>query len=317
VFIIECDYAFFYIRWKGSNIPHIGSGILIAVSGEVKMRDLDQWIMPLLGLSSEAGDAICEHYYAPAAGDYESKGDNSPLTLADLASHTLLTAGLTSLDADIPVLSEESSPAEIVHRRQWDRYWLVDPLDGTKEFLGRTGEFTINIALIDNHRPVLGVLYLPLERVAYVGIPGELAQCYHAAGGGGWSASELTTSRLDAERPLVVLASRRHRGDRLQACLQWLDKNWSSVTRNNMGSALKFCHMARGQGDFYPRFAPCCEWDTAAGQAVLEAAGGRLLALDGEPVRYNVRDSLYSPPFYAISDGTHPLWQSLLQADRD
>ena len=119
-----------------------------------------------------AGELICGHYNAPEAHAFEAKGDDSPLTRADLASHAVLQAGLRALDPGLPVLSEESAPADIAQRRQWHRYWLVDPLDGTKEFLARTGEFTINIALIDNHRPVLGVLYLPLERVAYVGIPG-------------------------------------------------------------------------------------------------------------------------------------------------
>ena len=288
--------------------------ILVGMAGQVKLQDLRHWVPPLLKLCLNAGEAICAHYHAPTAGDYEAKEDDSPLTRADLASHAILQTGLTALDAAIPVLSEESIPAEIANRRQWSRYWLVDPLDGTKEFLARTGEFTINIALIDEHRPVLGVLYLPLERVAYVGIPGELAYRYSDSGEDNWSFSELATRPLQTARALEVLASRRHRGARLQACLDWLGEHWGPVSRNNMGSALKFCHMASGQGDFYPRFSPCCEWDTAAGQAVLEAAGGRLLGLNGEPLRYNCGDSLYSPPFYAVADAAHPLWQQLLQA---
>jgi 3'(2'), 5'-bisphosphate nucleotidase len=276
-------------------------------------QDLRDWVQPLLALSRAAGDAICEHYHAPAAGDFEAKGDDSPLTRADLASHALLQAGLVALAPAVPVLSEESEPADVAQRRHWRRYWLVDPLDGTKEFLARTGEFTINIAFIDDHRPVLGVLYLPLERVAYVGIPGVLARRYSDAGAGRWSSCELATRPLSAGRALEVLASRLHRGERLQACLDWLDDHWAPVSRSNMGSALKFCRMASGHGDFYPRFSPCCEWDTAAGQAVLEAAGGCVLDLDGKPLRYNCRDSLYSPPFYAFADAGHPLWQLLLQ----
>jgi 3'(2'), 5'-bisphosphate nucleotidase len=122
---------------------------------------------------------------------------------------------------------------------------------------------------------------------------------------------------LQPGEALTVLASRRHRGVRLQACLEWLDQRWERVSRNNMGSALKFSQLASGRGDFYPRFSPCCEWDTAAGQAVLEAAGGCVLGMDGEPLRYNCRDSLYSPPFYAIADGAHPLWRRLLQEQMD
>ncbi|MEZ5503931.1 MAG: 3'(2'),5'-bisphosphate nucleotidase CysQ [Halioglobus sp.] len=284
------------------------------MADESKTPVLQERVLPLLSLCRAAGEAICAHYLAPAAGDFEAKGDDSPLTRADLASHHLLHAGLLALDAAVPVLSEESAPADVAQRRQWRRYWLVDPLDGTREFLARTGEFTFNIALIDDHRPVLGVLYLPLERVAYVGIPGAVAHRYADAGAGNWSVSALATRRLESGRALVVLASRRHRGAQLQACLDWLAGHWEPVSRSNMGSALKFCRMASGEGDFYPRFSPCCEWDTAAGQAVLEAAGGCLLGLDGKPLRYNCRDSLYSPPFYAIADGGHPLWRQLLLA---
>jgi len=236
------------------------------------------------------------------------------LTLADLDSHTVLQAGLSGLDRSIPILSEESAPADLEHRRSWRCYWLVDPLDGTKEFLARTGEFTINIALIRDHRPVLGVLYLPLERAAYVGIPGLEARFYRDAGNGEWSGGDLATRRLEGGQPLTVLASRRHRGPRLQGCLEWLESHWGPVSRRNSGSAVKFCQLAQAEGDLYPRFSPCCEWDTAAGQAVLEAAGGVLLGLDGLPLRYNCQDSLLSPSFYAIGDKAHPLWRRLLQA---
>ncbi|MDG2048480.1 MAG: 3'(2'),5'-bisphosphate nucleotidase CysQ [Halioglobus sp.] len=283
----------------------------------MEQQDLQQWVSPLLDLCLQAGQAICAHYHAPASADYQSKQDDSPLTLADLASHAILQAGLTSLDATVPVLSEESVPADIAHRRQWRRYWLIDPLDGTKEFLARTGQFTINIALIDDHRPALGLLYLPLEQIAYVGIPGQRAATYSVTEDGGWSVCELVPPLLRPDQPLVVLASRRHGGERLQTCLEWVEKNWPCVARSNMGSALKFCCMARGQGDFYPRFAPCCEWDTAAGQALLEAVGGCLVGLNGEPLRYNCGDSLYSPPFYGMADGAHPLWERLLQVGLD
>lgn len=278
------------------------------------MDDLEAWVQPLLALCRSAGQTICEHYDAPAAGDYEAKQDDSPLTRADLASHALLQTGLYALDESLPLLSEESRPEQIAQRRQWRRYWLVDPLDGTKEFLGRTGEFTINIALIDNHRPVLGLLYLPLERTAYVGIPGIGAQRYTLTENASWTVTSLATRQLQSPGELMVLASRRHRGPRLQSCLDWLNAQWWPVSRSDMGSALKFCRMAEGHGDFYPRFSPCSEWDTAAGQAVVEAAGGCLLGMDGAPLRYNCSESLICPPFYAIADGAHPLWSQLLQA---
>jgi 3'(2'), 5'-bisphosphate nucleotidase len=277
------------------------------------VQNLQSMVSPLLNLCRTAGDAICEHYHAPGASDFEVKGDDSPLTRADLDSNAVLHAGLVQLDSSIPILSEESAPVDFEERFAWRDYWLVDPLDGTKEFLARTGEFTINIALIRDHRPVLGVLYLPIEGVAYVGIPELEATCYRPSGVSGWTGTRLATRRLEQGQPLTLLASRRHQGPRLQSCLDWLGEHWGPINRLNSGSALKFCQLADGLGDFYPRFSPCCEWDTAAGQAVLEASGGRLLGLDGEPLRYNLQESLYSPHFYAIADAAHPLWQQLLQ----
>lgn len=276
------------------------------------IEDLQRRVPPLLELCAGAGEVICQHYYAAASGDFEAKRDNSPLTLADIASHRLLSAGLHALEPAIPLLSEESSAGEIAQRHAWDRYWLVDPLDGTREFLARTGEFTINIALIDNHRPVLGVLYLPLTRVAYIGIPGAGAHSYHVRDDGSSEVRELMARRLHTTTTLRIMAGKWHEGAQLDAHLAWLAQHWGPIARDNMGSALKFTRMASGEGDFYPRFSPCCEWDTAAGQAVLEAAGGCVIGLDGEPLRYNASDSLYSPPFYAIADGNHPLWRKLL-----
>ena len=274
------------------------------------VRDLPALIPSLLELCREAGDIICEHYHAPGADQFQSKGDDTPLTQADLASHALLQAGLQALTPQLPILSEESEPADLATRRQWREFWMVDPLDGTKEFLSRTGEFTINIALIDDHRPRLGVLYLPLEQIAYVGIPGQSARSYHYDGH--WQHRQLAARPLPEGGALKVLSSRRQRGPQLAECLDWLEQQRGPFERHNSGSALKFCQLAAGEGDFYPRFALCCEWDTAAGQAVLEAAGGALLGMDGLPLTYNCRESLYSPNFYAIGDTGHPLWQALL-----
>lgn len=277
-------------------------------------QSLEQFVQPLLQLCSEAGEIICSHYHAPEADAYEAKGDDSPLTKADIASHKALEAGLAEIDKDIPILSEESAPKDLAQRRQWQRYWLVDPLDGTREFLDRTGEFTINIALIDEHRPVLGVLYLPLEQRAYVGIPQQFARRYERDKNGHWIGTDLSTRRLRDKQPVVVLASHRHRGPRFMACLDWLAAQWGQVERLNSGSALKFCQLADGAGDLYPRFSPCCEWDTAAGHALLEAAGGALLGMDAKPLRYNTQDSLYSPHFYGIADPESPLWDELFAA---
>ena len=281
------------------------------------MHELQNQVEPLLKLCRDAAELICGHYNSPGAASFEAKSDDSPLTRADIESHALLQAGLSDLEPSLPVLSEESIAAHLAQRHQWPSYWLVDPLDGTKEFLARTGEFTINIALIEDHQPRLGILYLPLENRGYVGIPGWGAHCYSDTGEGEWSRSPLATRPLREGSPLAVLASRRHGGARLQECLDWLSREWGPLERHNSGSALKFCQLADGRGDFYPRFSPCCEWDTAAGQAVLEGAGGALLGLDGRPLRYNTGESLFSPNFYAIGDAHHPLWRKLLAASAD
>lgn len=291
-----------------------GSGILANMNDNVDLAALQARVPQLLRLCRRAGEAICAHYAAPAAGEYEVKGDNSPLTLADLASHAIVRDGLIKLDPGIPLLSEESSPAETAGRRQWTRCWMVDPLDGTKGFLARNGEFTINIALVDQHRPVLGVLYLPLENVAYVGIPGALARRYSLSGEDDWTPDDLATRPLEDSRALEVLVSRRRRSRRLQACLDWLDEHRGPASLQNLSSALKFCRLAAGRGDIYPCFVPCNEWDIAAGQALVEAAGGAVLGLDGRPLRYNCRESLLSPHFYALADPAHALWQRLLRA---
>lgn len=276
------------------------------------MQDLTEFVEPLRRLCFEAGELICRHYHAPGETSVEAKADDSPLTHADLDSHIHLRDGLARLAPQWPLLSEESSTADKAHRLQWPCFWLVDPLDGTREFIDGSGEFTINVALIRDHRPVLGLLYIPLRKIAYVGIPGQLAASYHSDDGVNWSTRRLATRSLQRAGGLTILASRRHDNARLDACLGWLEERWGPLRRDNSGSALKFCQLAEGAGDFYPRFSPCCEWDVAAGQAVLEAAGGSVLGLDGGPLRYNCRDTLMSPHFYAIADAGHPLWRELL-----
>ena len=283
------------------------------------MHDLRGLVSPLLQLCYEAGELICQHYHAPGDSGLSAKADDSPLTHADLDSHVHLRDGLAQLTPALPLLSEESSAATKSQRHSWPRFWLVDPLDGTKEFVAGTGEFTINIALIDDHRPVLGLLYVPLQKLAYVGIPGDFAARFSTLDGVGWQRETLAPQPLadkGASAGLVVLASRRHRNRRLDACLAWLEARRGPLQRDNSGSALKFCHLAEGRGDVYPRFSPCCEWDVAAGQALLEAAGGGVLGLDGKPLRYNFRDTLLSEHFLAVADASSPLWQELLADQR-
>ena len=280
------------------------------------MQKLESLVHPLIDLCRLAGDAICSHYHSSSASEYEAKGDQSPLTKADLLSHSILVQGLNDLAEDIPILSEESDKMDVAERLSWRRYWLVDPLDGTKEFLARTGEFTINIALIDDNSPVLGVLYIPLTEQAYVGIPGEFSCAYQHLGDGKWSSRALRPRSLAGRNSITVLASRRHGGDKLEDCFAWLQRHRGATDRVNSGSALKFCQMVDGDGDFYPRFSPSCEWDTAAGQALLESVGGCVLGMDGKPLRYNQGESLLSPDFYAIADGQDPFWQGLFALPR-
>jgi len=214
-------------------------------------------------LCEEAGAAITRHYQTDDGSSHRSKSDNSPLTDADLASHAILVAGLQQFG--LPVLSEESPPDAFSDRLGWDEFWMVDPLDGTKEFIERTGEFTINIALIRQHRACFGLIGVPLRGEIYAGESGGAAAKYRD---GQWQ--PIQCRKLAASAPLVVLTSRRHRGSKLEACLQGLQGHEGGVEREYMGSALKFCQLAEGKADFYPRFSPCSEWDTAAGQALLE-----------------------------------------------
>jgi 3'(2'), 5'-bisphosphate nucleotidase len=269
-------------------------------------------IFRVLDLCHSAAAEILAHYHNEAtAGLLRSKDDRSPLTRADLASHKILSEGLNALTPALPLLSEESGPGEIRQRRNWEAFWLVDPLDGTREFLERSGEFTINVALIVAQRPVLGVLYEPMTRSANLGIPGEGAWRLRREGEH-WTSTPLQTRTLSNDH-MTVLASRRHRNPRLDLCLDFLSAS-RTLERQNSGSALKFCDLAAGRGDFYPRFSPCSEWDVAAGDALVCAAGGEVLGLDGLPLKYNARDTLLSPHFIAVGDRNAPVWSRLLEA---
>ncbi|MEM1112079.1 MAG: 3'(2'),5'-bisphosphate nucleotidase CysQ [Pseudomonadota bacterium] len=275
------------------------------------MSELLKLVEPVLALCASAAERIVYHYQAPGADQYQSKDDNSPLTQADVDSHQILAEGLPSLEGAWPVLSEESGEDERARRRQWRRFWLIDPLDGTREFLERTDEFTINVALIDKHEPAFGVLYEPLKDSACVGIPGAGAWRYTRCAMGQWQREPLSCRALPNSDELVLLASRRHKNACLDACMEWLQAGGRRIIRRNSGSALKFSELAAGLGDFYPRFSPCCEWDVAAGQAIVDAAGGGVFGLDGQPLRYNLSDSLLSPHFYALAEPDHALWTEL------
>lgn len=272
------------------------------------MTDLEDYRQPLLELCASAGEEIAAIYRSPEAVAVERKDDNSPITIADQRSNSILLAGLTEFGDGYPILSEESNMPEWRERAQWQRYWLVDPLDGTREFVSRTGDFTINIALVSNHQPVLGMIYLPLERVAYFGVPGWGA--LRLEGGESFS---LEPRVADVESELIA-TNRRHRGEAMDSCLGRLGEVFSQVSRQYVGSALKFCHLSEGRADIYPRFSPCSEWDTAAGQALLEAVGGQVVDMQFRPLHYNSRASTINPYFYAMADAEFP-WQAVLTAE--
>ena len=237
-------------------------------------------ILAVYGSASFESDAAIEH-----------KDDRSPLTAADLASHRCIVEGLGALTPQIPVLSEESKDADIAARRRWKTLWLVDPLDGTREFIKRNGEFTVNIALIEDGVATFGVIQQPVTGALWHGAPGTGAFRREGAG------DVAIRVRKPAQAPLRIAASRSHRDERTQALLDALGGEAVAC-----GSSLKFCRIAEGGIDLYPRFGPTSEWDTAAGQAILEAAGGAVLDPRGRPLRYNQRDTLLNGDFIAFGD---------------
>ncbi len=247
-----------------------------------------QLLDALRPLAARAADAIMAVYRE--AFDVAHKDDRSPLTAADLASHRILVDGLRALTPDIPVLSEESADDESADRRQWPRYWCVDPLDGTREFVKRNDEFCICIALIEHGVPVLGLVHAPVS-----------GRCHYAALGVGAFVAEVDGSARAircAESGDVwrVAGSRSHADQRSESVLARLGAN----EHRPMGSALKFGLIAEGSADLYLRFGPTSEWDTAAGQCIVEAAGGAVLDLAGAPLRYGQRDSVLNPDFIAL-----------------
>ncbi|WP_258807288.1 3'(2'),5'-bisphosphate nucleotidase CysQ [Pseudidiomarina sp. CB1] len=245
----------------------------------------------LEAIARKAGDAIMKIYDAPdfeARIAVQAKGDDSPLTQADLAAHEVIKAELTKLSdkvlADLPQLSEESANIDWQERQQWDTYWLIDPLDGTKEFIKRNGEFTVNIALIEKGQPAAGVVYAPATQTMY-----------SAAAGKAYKNGDVIKARQDADpATLKVVGSRSHASPDMQAYLDQLDKPYEMVP---MGSSLKLCLVAEGEAHLYPRLGPTSEWDTAAAHAVALAAGAEVLTLNGEPLQYNQKESLLNPYF--------------------
>jgi len=239
--------------------------------------ELSQLIRPVVDIARQAGAEILKIYETDF--DVETKSDDSPLTAADQASHNHIVAALTELTPDIPIWSEESATIDFAERSGWPQFWLVDPLDGTKEFIKHNGEFTVNIALIRGNEPVLGVVHVPVTQRDYLGY--EDGGAFIIDDGG--KPEPIFVSRT-AESPIRVVGSRSHLGNSLEA---YLDQVGPHVMVP-MGSSLKLCLVAEGTAGVYSRLAPTMEWDIDAGQAIVEAVGGRVYFHDSnKPVTYN------------------------------
>ena len=263
---------------------------------------LARWTAAATAIAQQAAGKIMEVYAADIA--VTAKDDHSPLTAADLASHTLICAQLRELTPDIPILSEEFCGVSFEERSHWQRFWLVDPLDGTREFINRNGQFTVNIALIEDHRPVLGVVQVPAQARCYFAWDGGGAQRRDADG----TVAGIHTRHTRADR-MVLAGSRSHSTAEQERFFQALGDN---VEILSMGSSLKFCLVAEGQVNLYPRFGPTSEWDTAAAHCVVDQAGGLVTGLDLNPLLYNTRASWLNPHFLVIGDRAFD-WRPYLQ----
>ena len=276
---------------------------------------------PLLNIARHAGARIMAVYDAGEL-HIEHKPDNSPLTPADRNAHDAILQGLSDLTPEVPILSEEGQHLPFSERQRWQMFWLVDPLDGTKEFIKRNGEFTVNIALVENGEPVLGIVYAPDARIAWVG---SRAGSAVTSGDSGHSLKlsdvdpTQTTAEIDPDTagvPIsvknrdsdraVIVASRSHMNDQTRNFIEEVSGQFTDVELITSGSSIKLCLVAEGRADLYPRYAPTMEWDTAAGHAIVRAAGGDVYRVDGtseathpmEPLGYN-KENLLNPWFVA------------------
>ncbi len=258
-------------------------------------------LTPALEIVIQAGRAILEVY--EAGFQVESKDDNTPLTEADLAAHEIIESGLRELTPDLPVLTEESAKISFEERNSWKRYWLVDPLDGTREFINRSGEFSVNVALIEDQQPVVGIIYGPVVGAYYYACRGQGAYKRSSTG----NPKRIHVRPWNGGKATVVCGTATHPELSLKNLLDKLPQH--ELVR--LGSALKSCLVAEGKADIYARLGPTSEWDTAAAQCIVEEAGGRITTTDMQPLRYNTRDSLLNPHFLVFGK-TEKDWSEYL-----
>lgn len=268
------------------------------------MKINQKLIEDICQIANQASNSILEVYNT----DFEikNKEDHSPLTAADMAAHNTICNALAKLTPDIPVLSEESSKLPYAERSQWSRYWLVDPLDGTREFVKRNGEFTVNIALIENQQTILGVITVPVTGVCYYA--GKSFGAFKIDEEGRTESIKVKTTKSNQ---MIVAGSRSHGNEKQQRFMSRLD----GAEVIPIGSSLKFCLVAEGKIDIYPRFGLTSEWDTAAAQCLVEEAGGCVVDMDFKPLRYNTKDSLLNPEFLVIGDQSFDWKQYLIGID--
>jgi len=262
--------------------------------------NFSELLQSAIELSETAAEEILKVYNSEYS--VQQKEDKTPLTSADMAAHRTIVSGLKKLSPDIPILSEEASKISFEERKQWTTYWLVDPLDGTREFIKRNGEFTVNIALIENHLPIIGVIYTPVTGVCYYGMKGTGAFKMEK----GQSAEKISVRPAPKER-ILVAGSRSHQDKSLEQFLL----NVGEHELINMGSSLKSCLVAEGKVDIYPRLGPTSEWDTGAAQCIVEEAGGFLTTTDMKQMRYNTKSSLLNPHFLVYGDDSVD-WSSFI-----
>ncbi len=253
--------------------------------------ELNEIIAQVCNIARDAGEKIMEIYNASEHVQIEKKADNSPLTIADKAANDIICEGLVALEKQWPIISEENKLVEFEERSKYEFAWMVDPLDGTKEFIKRNGEFTVNIALIHKNRSIAGVVYIPCDESCYYAIKGEGAFKLH----GGESTKLDSSSFSMGDSGLRVVCSRSHLNPETQ---EFLD-NLNEPETVSKGSSLKFLVLASGDAELYPRLAPTMEWDTAAAQIILEEAGGKVIQADNQEVLQYNKENLLNPFFIA------------------
>ena len=251
----------------------------------------EQLISSVVEIAKEAGIAITEIYNSDF--DYQLKKDLSPITAADNLSHNIITERLKTLTPKIPILSEENCNIPYKIRSQWTQYWLVDPLDGTKEFIKKNGDFTVNIALIDNNKTVFGVIHIPVSNETYWGSKVSGSFCSNENN----DVKQIYVSD-NHHNPIRIVASRSHPSNMLASLLEII-VDYEII---KIGSSIKFCLIASGQADCYPRFGPTSEWDTAAGEAIVRFAGGHLVTANGDLMSYNLKEDYLNPNFIVSND---------------